>query len=401
MTVASLTDLVRQFSPSVVFLSETKCSTGVIKKIQKRTGLVNGVWVDSAGRAGGLALLWNQEENVNLRSMSGRHIDVIIIHPTGVHWRFTGIYGWSEYGQKHHTWDLLKRLGNESEMAWLVGGDFNEVLFAHEKRGGCPGHFCSMKAFRDTLNCHNLRDVSFTGYPFTWSNGRSDGYIEERLDRMVANSVWHDIFRDAVSETVIWDSSDHYPLCLHFGGIICNDKRSSLLRKKLFRFEAKWLQADNFDTLLKDLWNKISSRENVSWMAKVKQCGKHLMKWDSETFKHTQWRITWLKRRLKRLKTVHQSRIIIDESREVEKELRELRRLEETAAWQRCQPYVLRDGDKNTAFFHAKAASRLKRNNIKMLLDMDGTPQTSFRSHQEGCNQLLQHLVHFFSPSHK
>lgn len=82
-------------------------------------------------------------------------------------------------------------------MAWIIGGDFNEVLSSCDKQGGNPCDFLAMKAFRD------LRDISQKGYQFTWRNGRQEGYIEEMLDRAVANSVWHDIFRNATVETII------------------------------------------------------------------------------------------------------------------------------------------------------------------------------------------------------
>lgn len=42
---------------------------------------------------------------------------------------------------KHNTWELIKRLGFESDMAWLIGDDFNEIFFTHEKRGGNPCDF--------------------------------------------------------------------------------------------------------------------------------------------------------------------------------------------------------------------------------------------------------------------
>lgn len=38
------------------------------------------------------------------------------------------------YGQqldnnfRHETWELLRRLHNGDDLAWLVGGDFNEIL---------------------------------------------------------------------------------------------------------------------------------------------------------------------------------------------------------------------------------------------------------------------------------
>lgn len=101
ITGDSLKDLVRHNSPSLVFLMETKCNAAGIKRIQRRIGFLNGVWVDPVGRAGGLALLWKKEVDVNLRSMGSRYIDINIHHSTGEHWRFTGIYGWSDSGHKH------------------------------------------------------------------------------------------------------------------------------------------------------------------------------------------------------------------------------------------------------------------------------------------------------------
>lgn len=79
--------------------------------------------------------------DVKLRSMSGRHIDVSIRHLSKEHRRCTGIYGWSEHSQKRKTWELLEQLGKESDMAWLIGGDFNYALYAHEKKVVIPVTF--------------------------------------------------------------------------------------------------------------------------------------------------------------------------------------------------------------------------------------------------------------------
>lgn len=199
---------------------------------------------------------------------------------------------------------MIKSLGNESDMAWAIGGDFNDILNTHEKRGGNPSNFLSIKDFREALDHHNLRDVHYKGHPFTWSNGRVNGFIEERLDRVVANPVWHDMFKDAVVDTIIWDSSGHYPICVHFGQSPKSKFRYFPSFKKIFRFEAKWGQVDNFDHILNDFWAASHELGFSSWTSKVKHCGNLLPKWDKETFKRSQWRIAWLKRRMKRLRTL-------------------------------------------------------------------------------------------------
>ena len=63
---------------------------------------------------------------------------------------------------------------------------------------------------------------------------------------------------------------------------------------------------------------------------------------------------------------------IIEEERRVEIEIRDIRRKIETESWQRCRPFILRDGDKNTSYFHYCASHRRKQNRIKSLFDSNG-----------------------------
>ena len=55
----------------------------------------------------------------------------------GDKWRFTCIYGEVRTEFKYKTWDLLGVLHSEitGTISWLCLGDFNEVLFHHEKEG--------------------------------------------------------------------------------------------------------------------------------------------------------------------------------------------------------------------------------------------------------------------------
>lgn len=72
-----------------------------------------------------------------------------------------------------------------------------------------------------------------------------------------------------------------------------------------------------------------------------------------------------------------QSVVIIEEEGRVETEICDIRRKLETEAWQRCRPFVLRDEDKNTSYFHYRASHRRKRNHIESLLDRHGVVKTS------------------------
>lgn len=89
----------------------------------------------------------------------------------------------------------------------------------------------------------------------------------------------------------------------------------------------------------------------------------------------------WLLKRLKIVRKMAPSPAVIEEYRKVEQDIRH----QETAAWQRCRPFVLRDRNKNTAYFHSKASNRRKRNKLKGLEDSNGV----IHKNQEGMKQVV------------
>ena len=74
-------------------------------------------------------------------------------------------------------------------------GDFNEVLHSLEKHNGLLKQLTPMLAFKETLLHCELMDLRSHGYLFTWWNGRpSVAFVELRLDRACANTVWQALF---------------------------------------------------------------------------------------------------------------------------------------------------------------------------------------------------------------
>lgn len=118
--------------------------------------------------------------------------------------------------------------------------------------------------------------------------------------------------------------------------------------------------------------------------------------WDKGVFGHIPRRIAWLFKRLKRLRCMGQTLGVLEETRQVEKELSELRRRQETSAWQRCRPFVLRDENRNTSFFHAKASNRRRLNRIVKLQDTQGTVQEEPTQIE---NIVLQYFEYIFTSS--
>lgn len=127
--VLSLGDLVRNQSPDIIFLCETKSWNSEMCRIQQRLQFEKGDWVESKGRAGGVALFWKDEVDLKIRAKGDRFIDFEVVGSSGDRWRGTGIYDCSESGQMHNTWELIRELDNMPHMPWVVVGDFNEVLY--------------------------------------------------------------------------------------------------------------------------------------------------------------------------------------------------------------------------------------------------------------------------------
>jgi exonuclease III len=137
----------------VLFLSETKMDEKRMSVIKRKLGVEHMEVVDCEGKGGGIAVLWREGVNLVLRSKSKYHIDMQVETTGEDKWRFTGIYGEAQTELKYKTWELLRSLHSEvtGSIPWLCVGDFNEILFHHEKEGGVPRSQVCLDRFKGVL----------------------------------------------------------------------------------------------------------------------------------------------------------------------------------------------------------------------------------------------------------
>lgn len=114
--------------------------------------------VPSDGKSGGLAILWKEEINLQIRSFSMGHINTTIKEDNGW-WRFIGFYGNPITNKRKDSWDLLEKLSGSSNLPWIIGGDFNEILLASEKLGGVDKSQAQMNLFREVVDSCNLHEL--------------------------------------------------------------------------------------------------------------------------------------------------------------------------------------------------------------------------------------------------
>ena len=178
-----------------MFLSETLSSKSQIERLRSKLGYSGMLTWEREGRSGRLCLLWSDSISVQLFSGSKGHIDVMVTSLNSTCWRFTSLYGNPDTSLRSQFWNLMKRLGDSSSLPWLCGGDMNEILFDHEKKGGGDRASYLLQNFREVIEYCNLADMGFRGPKFTWCRGNNNSnFIQERLDRMLGNSGWSDMF---------------------------------------------------------------------------------------------------------------------------------------------------------------------------------------------------------------
>ncbi|GAV65833.1 Exo_endo_phos domain-containing protein [Cephalotus follicularis] len=141
--------------------------------------------VESDGGKRGLAFMWDESIDINIKSFSKGHIDAEVKGSRNAEQRrFTGFYGHPDQKRRIESRQLLKNLAGQWSRPWICIGDFNQILRQTEKGGGCVRADGHIRAFRETLKEFQLVDLGFKGTEFTWNNGRKGKeFIKARLDR--------------------------------------------------------------------------------------------------------------------------------------------------------------------------------------------------------------------------
>lgn len=250
-------------------------------------------------------------------------------------------------------------------------GDFNEILYPHEKCGGQPRDIPKMIAFRDSVNFCGLEDLGFSGHHFTWTNGQGGiDNIQERLDRSLANSSWIAKFPNFSVQHLVRHQSDHCPLWLLWSKNSFSSRRRG---RKKYRFEAMWLQDEMCESIVESSWTlSPHTSSSKSLVQKLSVVSTNLQQWEKNHFGNVAAQISSLRGQLEHLQKANPTSSNVLACREVEKELRSLMRKEESMWMQRSRASCLAGGDQNTAFFHRTASGRKKRNLIERVRDIDG-----------------------------
>ncbi|XP_075507434.1 uncharacterized protein LOC142544260 [Primulina tabacum] len=288
--------------------------------------------VDRLGCSGGIGVLWRKIGDFTIVNYSRNHVDLIVSDEEHGEWRCIGYYAFPEKHRRRDSWNFIRSLAAQSSLPWLCIGDYNDMLSTEDKKGRVIHPQWLLRGFREAIDDCNLTDIPLNGHQFTWKRSRgSDNFVEERIDQAMGTPTWAEKFPMARLRNLNAPVSGHSPILLE-----TEVREIAAVHKKRLN-------------PVRRCWNHGGKIVDGNFRAKIRKC----------------------KEQLEKLRDKHDEDSIT-EYKDINEQLAALLWQEEDYWRQRAKQYWLKDGDKNTRFFHTSASARKKTNKLNRLKDANG-----------------------------
>ncbi|KAK8623519.1 hypothetical protein V6N13_118402 [Hibiscus sabdariffa] len=216
------------------------------------------------------------------------------------------------------------------------------------------------RKFGDFLESTGLQDFDFNGPKFTWKRGM----LHQRIALCMGNDAWS---FSCVNHLALI-GSDHRHILL-MGAVECHRRLPSS-----FKYIVAWQDEPSFKSMLEGCWSfEHEIAENLEMFTKA------ATDWNRDTFGNIGRRKTQLLARItsieKRFES-HGTDRLFDLERDLKCEFDDVFAQEESLWFQRSRSRWIRrnvrDGDRNTRFYHQVTKARQKRRNVTMIKFDDG-----------------------------
>ena len=324
---------------------------------------------------GRIWLLWHPSVSVSVFHKSLQSLSCLVkLLFVSAELVVTLVYGSNHRRVRRQLWSDLIFLSTSPqiiERPWSVLGDLNQTLSADEDSNA--DHFTSTCGMRDFTQCvidAGLQDLRFCGSSFPWSNNQGLGIIPKKLDRIMVNDKWLELFPNALGVFGEPGISDHSPCCVFL------DAGKQKL-KRPFKFSAMLNDHPDFEVLIAECWNSLrfAGSKMLCVSKKLKHLKSIIREFSRQNFSGIELRVSESFAHLQ----LYQRELLASPSTEAAIKERSahstwfsLAKAEESYLYQRSRVKWIDVGDSNSNYYHRSLRSRQAINQIIFLTDENG-----------------------------
>eukprot|EP00253_Pinus_taeda_P019282 PITA_19282 len=255
----------------------------------------------------------------------------------------TNVYGPQRPNDKLGLLDSLGELRDRhAKIPWIMGGDFNMIKSLTEKKGGTRTLSKDSIEFHNFLDNMKLVNKRTSNGLFTWNNKRGGGsQVASKLDRFLILEDLMLIGMDMKMRILPFGGSDHWPLQLEVQGI-------GTLKNRPFRFENIWLTHPDFISNIAKWWTEdlhIQVKKVVE--GKTQELNQALIMDGFDRARN-------------------------DQATKLHQDWENLCKQEEIFWRQKSRFQWLKEGERNTRFFHRSTMENRSHNRISTIKDSKG-----------------------------
>ncbi|XP_058776652.1 uncharacterized protein LOC131650972 [Vicia villosa] len=279
---------------------------------------------------------------------------------------FVNVYSSCDIVKKRQMWAELTNLkANLPIGEWCIGGDFNAIKRRSERKGLRAQYSSTkMSEFAEFIGEMELLDLPGFGNKYTWFNSAGDSM--SRLDRFLVSEGLVDAWGLKGQSIEARSISDHCPISL----------QANLLNwgPKPFKFFSAWTTHPNFYSLVEDVWSVpiAHGRSMFRFKEKLKILKSRLKVWNREVFGFHDLQVDLAFNELCQSDllcatenaTYIASSAVQTNRHNAEAQVWSNLQICESLIKQKSRCRWLKEGDKNSKFFHSYMKARFRRNNI-------------------------------------
>jgi exonuclease III len=350
----------------VICVQETKLSSVsnlLLKKIMRV--LLNSRACILANRtAGGVILAWKSSLFTELSRQIKSYVVTVDLQSKldNSVMRVSGVYGPSTPTNRSTFFAELINSKPTQDTPWLVCGDFNQTVNNSDISRQSRQQDVIFQQLVQTLG---LIDLRLHGRQFTWSNEREMPTFA-RLDRFLISNSWSQLFPNCLQTALPINVSDH--------SLIACTCSTTFPLPNTFRFEIFWLKLPEFKDLVHASWDRTTLVENPYMLQqKMIKLRKSIRQWKKNRVGNLTYQkkvrkemLIWLDQKSERRQLITLELLTKGLVRD---RLQRIVQMEEHMWKQRAKRTWVKQGDKNTAFFHATASVQKRANWISTIKD--------------------------------